>query len=315
MNGGIVKLNVGGTIFTTLKSVVQGDDSVCLFSMMKKHNNQATRDDDGNVFIDRDPTHFRYILNYLRGSYLNRHNDMFGIGLPYSNPDVMMTILHESDFYGTTKLSKHIEHHLQFLLKKSWSVQDLHKDLRINDELVTSKIPSEQDYFSMQGKNNFCTVKCNIPTCSSESVLLTNKSSKFFNYFEVTLDVDSVQNIHLGFIDDSHTLSEHHCVGISPNTVGLVCSHSEVLYCDTRVDLEARTEVRLKGGDRVGMWWDCVSKSLSLYQNGSFGLKIQNVNIVDWFFAVSISNDEHRIYIVPDAIHPDINSVYENVKM
>ena len=62
MNGtsSIVKLDVGGTVFHTTRSTLNAH------SYFSRLLDQATR--TSHVFIDRDPTHFRYILNYMRGS-------------------------------------------------------------------------------------------------------------------------------------------------------------------------------------------------------------------------------------------------------
>ena len=61
----IVKLNVGGHYFTTSRQTLTRDPNSMLAAMfsgkfeMKPH-------EDGTFFIDRDGTHFRFILNYLR---------------------------------------------------------------------------------------------------------------------------------------------------------------------------------------------------------------------------------------------------------
>ena len=61
----IVKLNVGGHYFTTSLQTLTRDPNSMLAAMfsgkfeMKPH-------EDGTFFIDRDGTHFRFILNYLR---------------------------------------------------------------------------------------------------------------------------------------------------------------------------------------------------------------------------------------------------------
>ena len=61
-----VRLNVGGTLFITSMDTLlsQGDN---MLSAMAKHPNPA-QEVDGALFIDRDPTVFQWILNYLRGS-------------------------------------------------------------------------------------------------------------------------------------------------------------------------------------------------------------------------------------------------------
>ena len=61
----IVKLNVGGQYFTTSRQTLANDPNSMLAAMFSgRHKQEATG--DGSFFIDRDGTHFRFILNYLR---------------------------------------------------------------------------------------------------------------------------------------------------------------------------------------------------------------------------------------------------------
>lgn len=55
---------------------------------------QVRTDDDGVVFIDRDPTHFQHILNFLRG----------GIVPSIDNESQRQSILCEADFYNIRPL-------------------------------------------------------------------------------------------------------------------------------------------------------------------------------------------------------------------
>ncbi|XP_062522994.1 uncharacterized protein LOC134197664 [Corticium candelabrum] len=58
-------LNVGGTIFMTTLQTLRKDGDSMLASMFSGRFNMEPRK-DGSFFIDRDPTHFRFILNFLR---------------------------------------------------------------------------------------------------------------------------------------------------------------------------------------------------------------------------------------------------------
>ena len=70
----IIKLNVGGTVFKTLRGPLENTDS--LLKKMIEHTDDCTANVTSfywyvkittkEYFIDRDGTHFRYILNYLR---------------------------------------------------------------------------------------------------------------------------------------------------------------------------------------------------------------------------------------------------------
>ena len=60
-----IKLNIGGQIFMTSLSTLTRDPKSMLASMFSGRFDLKPGE-DGSYFIDRDPTHFRYILNYLR---------------------------------------------------------------------------------------------------------------------------------------------------------------------------------------------------------------------------------------------------------
>ena len=64
-----VKLNVGGHHFTTTVQTLTKDPESMLAAMFSgRFDTQPS--EDGSVFIDRDGTHFRFILNYLRDGTL-----------------------------------------------------------------------------------------------------------------------------------------------------------------------------------------------------------------------------------------------------
>ena len=61
----IVRLSVGGVHFETSLETLCSDPNSMLAAMFSGRHN-VMKDEDGRYFIDRDGTHFRYILNYLR---------------------------------------------------------------------------------------------------------------------------------------------------------------------------------------------------------------------------------------------------------
>ena len=64
-----VKLNVGGHHFTTTVQTLRKDPNSMLAAMFSgKFDTQPS--EDGSFFIDRDGTHFRFILNFLRDGKL-----------------------------------------------------------------------------------------------------------------------------------------------------------------------------------------------------------------------------------------------------
>ncbi|KAK3519066.1 hypothetical protein QTP70_016352 [Hemibagrus guttatus] len=83
-----VTLNVGGHLYTTSISTLQRYPDSMLGAMFRG-DLPTTRDAQGNYFIDRDGTLFRYILNFLRTSELTLPGD-------FTEMDLLRK---EADFY------------------------------------------------------------------------------------------------------------------------------------------------------------------------------------------------------------------------
>ncbi len=90
----MLKINVGGTIFTTSKDTVQNNCSPNFFSSYLKWRPRSNY-----IFVDRDPTFFNLILNHLRG---------YTITLPSEHKDLYM-IYEDADFYGISTLTTQLE--------------------------------------------------------------------------------------------------------------------------------------------------------------------------------------------------------------
>ncbi|KAL9951602.1 hypothetical protein ACROYT_G044297 [Oculina patagonica] len=65
----MLKLNVGGHLFSTSLDTLTKDSGSMLHAMFSGRFDTKPSE-DGSYFIDRDGTHFRYILNYLRTGQL-----------------------------------------------------------------------------------------------------------------------------------------------------------------------------------------------------------------------------------------------------
>ncbi|KAL6071323.1 SH3KBP1-binding protein 1 [Balamuthia mandrillaris] len=90
----VVKVNVGGHVFTTSSTTM----CMCTGSMLEamfSGRHALTPMEDGSVFIDRDPTHFRTILNYLRGNKPVLPENQTGLE----------ELLQECEFYGLAPLA------------------------------------------------------------------------------------------------------------------------------------------------------------------------------------------------------------------
>jgi len=90
----VVKLNVGGSLFTTSLTTLQRFPNTKLGAMFSNID-ALVLDGDGYHFIDRDGTHFRYILNFLRAP------KRFEVGL---TPLELRELKCECDYYGLLSL-------------------------------------------------------------------------------------------------------------------------------------------------------------------------------------------------------------------
>lgn len=60
-----VKLNIGGTRYETSVATLAKDGESMLAAMFSGLYGLSPDPEDGSIFIDRDGTHFRYILKYI----------------------------------------------------------------------------------------------------------------------------------------------------------------------------------------------------------------------------------------------------------
>lgn len=80
MSTGVIKLNVGGCLFSTRRDTLRQGFFLGLVDSCTN---------DAEIFIDRDPTHFRFILNWLRGSRFLPEDD-----------SILSELACEADFYS-----------------------------------------------------------------------------------------------------------------------------------------------------------------------------------------------------------------------
>ena len=97
-----IKLNIGGHIYTTSTLTLTKDPQSMLAAMFSGRHS-VKKEEDGSYFIDRDGTHFRYILNYLRDRGFK--DDM----LP-SDSDTRKEILMEAEYYQLSGLVALLRH-------------------------------------------------------------------------------------------------------------------------------------------------------------------------------------------------------------
>uniref|UniRef100_A0A3Q2PEJ0 BTB/POZ domain-containing protein KCTD3 n=1 Tax=Fundulus heteroclitus TaxID=8078 RepID=A0A3Q2PEJ0_FUNHE len=95
-SGDIIHLNVGGKRFSTSRQTLTWvPDS--FFSSLLSGRISTLKDDDGAIFIDRDPCLFAPILNFLRSKEL------------YPRSINVHMLMHEAEFYGITPLVRKLQ--------------------------------------------------------------------------------------------------------------------------------------------------------------------------------------------------------------
>lgn len=95
-----VKLDIGGHQFTTSLFTLTKDSSSMLAAMFSGRHELKT-EHDGSYFIDRDGTHFRYILNYLRDGEIKD-------GTLPTNETFLRELMTEAEYYQLGGLVQHL---------------------------------------------------------------------------------------------------------------------------------------------------------------------------------------------------------------
>ncbi|XP_039542405.1 BTB/POZ domain-containing protein KCTD5-like [Pimephales promelas] len=94
-----VRLNVGGTYFLTTRQTLCRDPKSFLYRLCQADPDlDSDKDDTGAYLIDRDPTYFGPVLNYLRHGKLVLNRGLAEEG-----------VLEEAEFYNITSLIKLIK--------------------------------------------------------------------------------------------------------------------------------------------------------------------------------------------------------------
>ncbi|EFP09867.1 hypothetical protein CRE_21300 [Caenorhabditis remanei] len=131
-----VKLNVGGTTFQSTHSTLTKFDGY--FKTMLETLVPVEKDELGYIFIDRDPTHFRLILNFMRDG---------DVGLPDSEQDVE-EISREANFYLLEGLMELCSRKLEILApKNALKIRILETDEQVLQATVYAEKPVLIIYF------------------------------------------------------------------------------------------------------------------------------------------------------------------------
>jgi hypothetical protein len=268
-----IKLNVGGCKFTTsLDTLLIYPES--MLGSMFSGKYKIEKDEKGYFFIDRDGTHFRYILNFLRSGTLLMPED----------PVVKRELLVEAEFYQIKPLIDLIMHGPQ-------------KEVRFSRELVHKNITldSTRTIATVSTKGT-CRVIVDTPSIS------TGK-----NFWEFRLD--KLQNpncIAIGVTRTTGNLSAY--VGSSKDGWSLIVMNRENMKKWNSPTCEEYGTGVFKEGDTVGMLLDYTNGergTLSFYLNGTNqGEAFRNLP-PHLFPTVSLHSKGDQVSLLPSRVPED----------
>ncbi|XP_033211892.1 BTB/POZ domain-containing protein KCTD5 [Belonocnema kinseyi] len=132
-----VRLNVGGTYFLTAKTTLTRDPNSFLYRLCQEDSDLISdRDETGAYLIDRDPTYFSPILNYLRHGKLVINKDLAEEG-----------VLEEAEFYNITDLIRLVKERI--LLRDTRPMRDsqklVYRVLQCHEDELTQMVSTMSD--------------------------------------------------------------------------------------------------------------------------------------------------------------------------
>ncbi|KAJ8263939.1 hypothetical protein GJAV_G00143290 [Gymnothorax javanicus] len=136
-NGKWVRLNVGGTVFLTTRQTLLKEQTSFLYRLCQQQDLHSDTDETGAYVIDRDPTYFGPILNYLRHGKLVYNKELAEEG-----------VLEEAEFYNITPLIRLIkERILERDCKATQQVPPKHvyRVLQCQEEELTQMVSTMSD--------------------------------------------------------------------------------------------------------------------------------------------------------------------------
>jgi hypothetical protein len=109
----VLRLNIGGEIFSTTESTLQNAQGDNFFKSLLANIQNKTlvveRDENGIVFVDRSPVHFHHILDYLRDGEIQ-------VNLPL---ETLSWIRKEAKFYCMNDLIEYLDTYEALASKKT----------------------------------------------------------------------------------------------------------------------------------------------------------------------------------------------------
>ncbi|XP_058164753.1 BTB/POZ domain-containing protein KCTD17 isoform X2 [Dasypus novemcinctus] len=131
-----VRLNVGGTVFLTTRQTLCREQKSFLSRLCQGEELQSDRDETGAYLIDRDPTYFGPILNFLRHGKLVLDKDMAEEG-----------VLEEAEFYNIGPLIRIIKDRME---EKDYTItqvppKHVYRVLQCQEEELTQMVSTMSD--------------------------------------------------------------------------------------------------------------------------------------------------------------------------
>jgi hypothetical protein len=110
-NTDVIKLDVGGVDFQVREDILTAHGDT-FFTCLLSHEEMIERDNNGNIFIDRDPTLFVCVLDLLRSGCSQINHQLFQ-RLGY---DRLVLLKHELHFYQLKNVLRHVDLYIIQLL-------------------------------------------------------------------------------------------------------------------------------------------------------------------------------------------------------
>ncbi|XP_037610591.1 BTB/POZ domain-containing protein KCTD2 [Sebastes umbrosus] len=132
-----VRLNVGGTYFITTKQTLCRDPKSFLFRLCQEDPDlDSDKDETGAYLIDRDPTYFGPILNYLRHGKLIMDKHLAEEG-----------VLEEAEFYNIVSLVRLVKERIRDNENRTSQgpVKHVYRVLQCQEEELTQMVSTMSD--------------------------------------------------------------------------------------------------------------------------------------------------------------------------
>ncbi|CAL8380932.1 unnamed protein product [Gadus morhua 'NCC'] len=132
-----VRLNVGGTYFVTTKQTLCRDPKSFLFRLCQDDPDlDSDKDETGAYLIDRDPTYFGPILNYLRHGKLIMEKNLAEDG-----------VLEEAEFYNIASLVRLVKERIRDNENRTSQgpVKHVYRVLQCQEEELTQMVSTMSD--------------------------------------------------------------------------------------------------------------------------------------------------------------------------